>query len=66
VILLSSEIICFQGDVIKINPPYICRSHPGMAEVGMMRLRRDTLSKKTLAGLHNELGEKVLCVPSSE
>jgi hypothetical protein len=36
------------------------------AEVGMMRLRRDTLSKTPLAGLYNELREKVLSVPSSE
>jgi hypothetical protein len=36
------------------------------AEVGMMRLRRDTHSKKTLAALYNELREKVLCVPSSQ
>jgi hypothetical protein len=36
------------------------------AEVGMMRLRRDALSMKTLAGLYSELREKVLWVPSSE
>jgi hypothetical protein len=33
-------------------------------EVGMVRLRRDTLSKKTLADLYEELREKILCVKS--